>query len=153
MKGIIAVVLFYMIIVGLYFAYVFIYTTMENLEFEKQERANEFRRDSLHQREFKCVVSKDSVLRNFQKHGNRLAPIVTFNNHYSWDSNSYYIQKLPLGKDTMLLEVKFIKSKPEAVFRVTRFGNEYYFKQDYSNKLPNYYSSLDSLLRKRNIVK
>lgn len=153
MKGIIAVVLFYMILIGSFYSYYFINKKLHKLDFEKQERANNFRRDSLHQREFTCILSKDLVLHNFQNHGNRIAPIVTFNNHYSWDSNSYYIQKLPLGKDTMLLEVKFIKSKPEAIFRVTRFGNEYYFKQDYSNKLPKYYSSLDSLLQKRNIVK
>ncbi len=153
MKGIIAVFLFYMIIVGLYFTYNFVDRTLNDLDYEKQERANEFKRDSLHQREFKCLVSKDLVLHNFQNHGNRIAPIVTFDNHYSWDSNSYYIQKLPLGKDTLLLEVKFIKSRPDAVFKVSRFGKEYYYKQDYCNKLPKYYSSLDSLLRKRNIVK
>lgn len=149
MKGVIAAILFY----ALLFSASYLEDTYNDFKGELKEKADNEYLSRLHTKIFYCTVSKDSVLRNFQKYNNRISPTITHSYRVHWDSVSYGIHEVPLGIEKRFIAVKFIKTFPNAAFQVQVFSHNNHFSEGYKMELPNLYAKLDSTLISRHLIK
>jgi hypothetical protein len=150
MKGVIAAILFYAFL----FSASYLNDFYNDIKRELNEKEDDEYLSKLHTRTFYCSVSKDSLLRNFQKYNNRVSPTITFSNRvHTWDSISYGIHDVPLDIKNRYIAVKFIKTFPNAAFQVQFFSHYNQFSEGYKMELPNLYSKLDSILVSRHLIK
>jgi hypothetical protein len=149
MKGVVAAILFYAVL----FSASYLNNFYNDIKRESNEKADNEYLSKLHTRTFYCSVSKDSLLRNFQKYNNRISPTITHSYSVHWDSISYGIHEVPLGIENRYIAIKFIKTFPEASFQVQFFSHCNQFSEGYKMELPNLYSKLDSILISRHLIK